>query len=383
MRKSTVFIVILGIVSLFADMTYEGGRGITGPFLAFLGASAFMVGFAAGFGELSGYLVRFLSGYISDRTGRYWLITFAGYLINLLAVPLLAFAGNWQVAVLLIILERLGKGLRTPPRDAMLSYASYDMGHGAGFGLHEALDQIGAVAGPLMVFIVLASGGGYREGFLVLLAPATIAIAVLVTGYLMFPRPSELEASGEIDYRDFRGAYWLYLASVCFVALGYADFPLIGYHLGVRSVLDPSNIPLIYALAMLTDALSALVSGRYFDRYGFRVMALAVLVSMFYAPLSFLGGSWAAVMGAVLWGVGMGAQESVMRAAVSVFSSPERRGSAYGTFNTIFGVAWFSGSLIMGYLYGLSVPGLVAFSIITQSAALVILLGLEGFRSAG
>jgi MFS family permease len=234
-----------------------------------------------------------------------------------------------------------------------------------------------------MVFIVLASGGGYREGFLVLLAPATIAIAVLVTGYLMFPRPSELEASGEIDYRDFRGAYWLYLASVCFVALGYADFPLIGYHLGVRSVLDPSNIPIIYALAMLTDALSALVSGRYFDRYGFRVMALAVLVSMFYAPLSFLGGSWAAVMGAVLWGVGMGAQESVMRAAVSAFSSPERRGSAYGTFNTIFGVAWFSGSLIMSYLYGLSVPGLVAFSIITQSAALVILLGLEGFRSAG
>src|SRR5690606_11707853 len=129
MKKSTKFIIILGIVSLFADMTYEGARGITGPFLGFLGASAFMVGFAAGFGELSGYLVRFISGQISERTGRYWLITFTGYLVNLIAVPLLALAGNWQVAVLLIILERLGKGLRTPPRDAMLSYAASEMGH--------------------------------------------------------------------------------------------------------------------------------------------------------------------------------------------------------------------------------------------------------------
>ncbi|MEJ8542745.1 MFS transporter [Methanothermobacter wolfeii] len=381
MKKSTKFIIILGIVSLFADMTYEGARGITGPFLGFLGASAFMVGFAAGFGELSGYLVRFISGQISERTGRYWLITFTGYLVNLIAVPLLALAGNWQVAVLLIILERLGKGLRTPPRDAMLSYAASEMGHGTGFGVHEALDQIGAVAGPLVVFAVLALGGDCRDGFLALAVPAVIAISVLALGYLTFPRPRELEASTELEYREFRGSYWIYMAAVCFIALGYADFPLVGYHLGITGTMEASLIPLIYSTAMLMDAVSAVLFGRYFDRYGFRVMALAVLVSMFYAPLSFLGGPALAFTGAVLWGVGMGAQESVMRAAVSRFSPPERRGSAYGTFNTIFGVAWFSGSLIMGYLYGLYLQGLVIFSITMQTAAIIIILSLERIRT--
>ena len=284
MNRAAKFIIILGIVSLFADMTYEGARGITGPFMAFLGASAFMVGFAAGFGELSGYIIRFLSGYISDRTGRYWFITFAGYLINLIAVPLLAFAGNWQAAVLLIIMERVGKGLRTPPRDAILSYASSGMGHGTGFGIHEALDQIGAVAGPLIVFIVLALGGGFREGFLILAVPAVMALSVLTAGYLLFPRPGELETSTGIDYTSFRGSYWIYMLAVCFIALGYADFPLVGYHLGVSGVMGPSMIPVLYSLAMLTDAVSALIFGRYFDRYGFRVMALAVLISMLYGP---------------------------------------------------------------------------------------------------
>lgn len=377
MNRATKFIIILGIVSLLADMTYEGARGITGPFMAFLGASAFMVGFAAGFGELSGYLIRFLSGYISDRTGRYWFITFAGYIINLIAVPLLAFAGNWQVAVLLIIIERVGKGLRTPPRDAILSYASSGMGHGTGFGIHEALDQIGAVAGPFIVFLVLALGGGFREGFLILAVPAVMALSVLTAGYLLFPRPGELETSTRIDYTSFRGSYWIYMLAVCFIALGYADFPLVGYHLGVSGVLEPSMIPVLYSLAMLTDAVSALIFGRYFDRYGFRVMALAVFISMLYAPLAFLGGSLAAFTGAALWGVGMGAQESVMRAAVSRFSPPEKRGSAYGTFNMVFGVAWFSGSLLMGYLYGVWIPAVVLFSVITQSAAIAVIAGIE------
>jgi MFS family permease len=145
------FIILMGIVSLFADMTYEGSRSITGPYLAILRASAVTVGFVAGFGELTGYVIRFFSGYLIDRTHSYWTITLIGYLINLIAVPLLALAGSWEVAAALIIVERIGKGIRVPSRDVMLSHACSQVGQGWGFGLHEALDQIGAILGPLIV----------------------------------------------------------------------------------------------------------------------------------------------------------------------------------------------------------------------------------------
>lgn len=149
------FIVLLGVVSLFADATYEGARSINGPYLALLGASATTVGFVAGLGELIGYSLRLVSGYMSDRIGRYWAITLFGYTLNMLAVPALALAGRWEIAAMLMIAERIGKAIRTPARDAMLSHATREIGRGKGFGLHEALDQIGAVLGPLTVAGVL------------------------------------------------------------------------------------------------------------------------------------------------------------------------------------------------------------------------------------
>ena len=155
------FVVLLGVVSLFADMTYEGARSITGPYLAILGASATAVGIVAGFGELIGYALRLVSGYISDRTGKYWTVTLFGYFINLLAVPLLALAGSWEVAAFLMITERMGKAIRNPSRDAMLSHATQSIGRGWGFGLHEAMDQIGAILGPLIVATVLYLNGGF------------------------------------------------------------------------------------------------------------------------------------------------------------------------------------------------------------------------------
>ncbi|MGH6852422.1 MAG: MFS transporter, partial [Methylocella sp.] len=144
-RHSAIrFIVLLGVVSLFADMTYEGARSVTGPYLGVLGASAAIVGVVAGFGEFLGYALRLVSGYLSDRTGGYWLITIIGYGVNLLAVPLLALTGRWELAVLLIVGERAGKAIRTPARDAMLSHAGSQTGLGWSFGLHGALDQTGA-----------------------------------------------------------------------------------------------------------------------------------------------------------------------------------------------------------------------------------------------
>ncbi|HEX9371654.1 MAG TPA: MFS transporter, partial [Roseiflexaceae bacterium] len=224
------FVVLLGVVSLFADMTYEGARSITGPYLAVLGASATVVGIVAGFGELIGYGLRLVSGYLSDRTGRYWAITLVGYAVNMLAVPLLALAGNWEIAALLMIAERTGKAIRTPARDAMLSHATSEMGRGWGFGLHEAMDQIGAVLGPLIVAAVLYVRGDYQTGFALLLIPALLALGVLVAARLLYPHPRDLEVDVPAPAtRGFPRVFWLYLAAVALIAAGYADFPLIAY----------------------------------------------------------------------------------------------------------------------------------------------------------
>ncbi|MCS7309056.1 MAG: MFS transporter [Armatimonadota bacterium] len=375
LSRSLLFVVLLGLVSLLADTTYEGARSITGPFLGTLGATGLVVGFVSGLGELVGYALRLASGYLTDRTRRYWLLTFVGYTVNLLAVPLLALAGNWLLASLLIVLERCGKAIRTPARDAMLSHATRTLGHGWGFGLHEAMDQVGAVLGPLLVFATLSWHHDYRMGFAVLLVPAVLALVVLSVARWQFPRPQELEAKTvTLHTRGFSPTYWVYLSAVGLVAAGYADFPLMAYHYEKQGVVASSHIALLYALAMGADAVGALLLGRLFDKVGFATLALATLISAGFAPLAFLGGFTGAVAGATLWGIGMSAQESVMRAAVAQLVPIERRGTGFGVFHTGYGVAWFAGSALMGWLYDRSVLALVVFSVCLQAAALVVFL---------
>lgn len=364
------FVVLLGVVSLFADATYEGARSIAGPFLALLGASGTVVGIVAGFGELIGYGLRFASGYLSDRTRRYWALMLGGYAINLFAVPILAVAGRWEIAAALLIIERMGKALRTPTRDAMLSYATKVTGRGWGFGLHEAMDQIGAIAGPMLVTGMIAIQNNYRAAFAILAIPAILAFSVLLTARWLYPRPQDLEPiTTEIKSAGFPKVYWIYLTAVAFVAAGYVDFPLIAYHFEKVSSVSGLWIPLLYAIAMGVDALAALVFGRWFDRVGVPVLMLASLISATSAPLVFLGGFGWAVLGMVTWGIGIGAQESILRAAIAEIVSRERRGSAYGIFNTGFGVFWFLGSVLLGALYDLSLHALIAFSVMMQLAS--------------
>jgi MFS family permease len=374
-RRALIFVVLLGVVSLLADATYEGARSITGPFLLALGASGTVVGIVAGFGELVGYGLRLVSGLISDRTGRYWAVTLVGYFVNLLAVPTLALAGRWEVAAALIVTERVGKALRTPARDAMLSHATSEVGRGWGFGLHEAMDQTGAVAGPLIVAAVLQARRGFQAAFAVLLIPALLALAVLVASRLLYPRPQDLEAGPRsLEASGFPRVFWLYLGAVALVAAGYVDFPLMAYHLQKASVVSPSWIPIYYAVAMAVDALAALAFGRMFDRMGLATLALVSVVSAFFAPLTFLGGSSAALVGTALWGVGMGAQESIMRAAVADMIARDKRGTAYGVFNAGYGIVWFLGSALMGVLYDVSLPALIAFSSLTQIASVPLFI---------
>lgn len=376
--RAVQFIVLLGLVSLFGDLTYEGARSISGPFLATLGASGAAVGVVAGLGELFGYALRLGSGYLADRTRRYWAVTIGGYVLNLLAVPALALTGRWEAAAALILAERTGKAIRTPARDAMLSHAAQQTGAGWGFGLHEALDQIGAIAGPLLVFGLMRLAGSYRLTFGALLVPAAAALGVLALARMRYPRPRELE----VERPAFQTAglprvFWIYLAAVGLVAAGYADFALIGYHLERAGTVPATAVPALYALAMGADAVTALIAGSLFDRAGFWVLVGTALLASPFAPLVFGPGALSVALGAILWGIGLGAQESIMRAAVVEMVPAHRRATAYGILNAGYGWMWFAGSALMGALYDMSLAGVIAFSVAMELA------GALGFVVAG
>jgi MFS family permease len=372
------FVVLLGIVSLFADMTYEGARSITGQYLAVLGASGTVVGIVAGFGELIGYGFRLVSGYVSDKTGKYWLITFIGYALNLIAVPLLALAGNWPLAASLIILERFGKAIRNPSRDAMLSYATKETGRGWGFGLHEALDQIGAIAGPLIVSAVLYYRGSYQHSFAILLIPAICALSVLAVAWFLYPRPQDLEVESQrVKVEGFSKKYWLYIAAVSCVAAGYVDFSLIAYHFEKMNAISTVWIPVFFSIAMAADGLAALIFGRLYDTKGISILILITGISSFFPPLVFVDSFYFALLGMILWGMGLGSQESIMRAVVANLVRMDARGTAYGTMNIWFGISWFLGSALMGFLYDISIPSLIVFSMGIQLAAIPILIAVK------
>ena len=379
------FVILLGLVSLFADITYEGARSIIGPYLATLGASAFIISLAAGSGELVGYGMRLFSGLLTDRSRRYWPITIIGYIVNLVAVPLLALAGNWPVAVALMIAERTGKAIRTPARDAMLSHATLATGRGWGFGLHEAMDQTGAVIGPLALTLIVGGEQGYRTGLAWLVVPAILSLASLALARFYFPHPAALEVkTTEIAPQNLSRSYWTYLCAAALIAFGYADFPLIAYHFGEAKIVAPHLIPALYALAMLSAAVSALVFGRLFDHIGLWANMAATLVASLFAPFAFYGGFVGSLVGVALWGIGMGSQESILRAFVAEVVAPQRRGGAYGVFGAVYGVAWFAGSALMGALYDHALWVLVAISIVCQWAATLVflLIRMHDHRSA-
>lgn len=369
--KAFRFIILLGIVSLFADITYEGARSITGPFLSTFGVSAVVVGFISGFGEFIGYALRLISGYIADRTGRYWFMAFLGYGL-ILAIPLLAFANHWEIVAILIIAERAGKAIRSPSRDAMLSFATKKVGRGWGFGIHEAMDQIGAMIGPLLFSSVFLLNYGYKEGFAILFIPAILALSVLTFARMEYPAPHLFESESKAG--KLNKAFWLYTLFIFTSMVGFANFQLISYHLKVQAVFSDAFIPLLYAIAMGVDALFALFVGKTYDKIGMKSLFLIPLLTPLIL-LSFLH-SWIAIFGILIWGAVMGMQETVMRAGIADLVSSERRGAAYGIFNTANGSAWFAGSITIGFLYDVSITYLTAFVVFVELVAFVSLITL-------
>ena len=382
-RAAFRFVLIIGIANFFADFTYEGARGIIGPFLGSLGASAAVVGFVAGLGELMGYGLRSVSGYFADKSHRHWAFAILGYAVNMLAVPALALTGRWPPAAGLVVAERVGRGIRKPTVEAMLSYAGRSIGAGWVFGLNEALDQAGATIGPLLMALVLYLNGGYRAGFAVLLIPALLCLAILVTARLLHPRPHELEEGGGHTFATTRltRSYWIYLAAGALIAAGFADFALIGFHFHKANTISANLIPVFYAVAMASSALAAIPMGRIFDRFGPNISLFAFLISAASAPLVFLGASLSALVGMILWGIGMSAQGSLFQAMLTGVIPPQKRSTAFGLFDTGYGIAWFLGSATMGLLYEKSILAVAAFSVIFQLAALPILFVANRNRS--
>lgn len=368
------FVLLVGVVNLFADLTYEGARSVNGAFLASLGASAVVVGFVAGFGELIGYGLRSITGFFASKTHQYWTFAFVGYAINMLAVPALALAGNWPTAAALMILERTGRAIRKPSVDTMLSFSGKEIGSGWVFGLNEFFDQFGATVGPLVVAFVLLVKGSYRSGYAVLLVSALLCLSLVVAARLLFPKPQDLNRQQAVglETRGFSRAYWLYVLAGGLLAAGFADFSLIAFHFEKTASVPMQWIPILYAIAMAMAGLSALLFGRLLDKLGLRILLIALFVGAFFAPFVFLGSFVLAFIGMMLWGIGMGAQDSLLKAVLTNMVPQGKRSTAFGVFDTGFGIAWFFGSAAMGIIYTKSIPALIIFSVLLQIGALPV-----------
>ena len=374
------FITLMGIVSLFSDLTHEGARSILGEYLNLAGASAAAIGFVSGIGELCGYSLRLISGLIADKTKKYWTLVIAGYVIQVLAIPALALVPEhgWVWACGLVILERVGKAVKKPAKNTLISFAASEIGTGKGFAYQEFLDQLGAFLGPILLFATALVKGTddlfqtYRISFAVLLVPALITIALVLAAKIKYPDPEMFEKQ-EDKPENFRfgKSFALFMASICFFAFGFADFTLITLHAANTGAFPESTLSLLYAAAMAVDAFAALFFGWLFDRIGLKALIISTLCSTFFSCFIFMTGNARIIgIGIILWGIGIGAQESIMKAAVSGMVPRSMRSTGFGIFETGFGIAWFLGSWLLGALYDLNPMYLVVVSVASQLLAI-------------
>lgn len=374
-RAAMRFIVTLGVVSLFADMTYEGARAIVGPYLQTLGASGFEMGLVVGLGEMCAASLRYFTGRLADRTRAYWGLAIGGYAVNLIVVPALAFVGNWQMAALLVIAERTGKALRGPARDVLLSEATDEVGHGWGYGIHSAMDQTGAVLGPLWVALAVARAHGFRQAFLPLALPAAAALTALLVAKALHPtRGSAAPPPGTMVLPQ---VFWLYTVAAGLLAFGYLDFPFFAYFWVKHALFSNPVVPLLYAGAMGCEGAVGLGLGRLYDRWGIGTLSAATFVSLLALPLGFLGGPPAALAAIVCWAVGTGAQSACLRSGIAQVVSMNKRGSAFGTFHAVWGISWFAGSALLGLLLDRDLAAMVIVGMAAQAAGAVLFLLLR------
>lgn len=371
-RTAFAFILLMGIISLFSDMTHEGAKSILGAWLPLIGATPAVIGFVSGLGEFLGYSLRLVTGVITDKTKNYWGLTIAGYILDLAVIPLLALIpeNGWIAACGLLLTERVGKAVKKPAKDTILSFAATKYGVGKGFAIQELLDQIGAFAGPVILFMVLWFRNdpdpltGYAVCFAVLGIPAVLTVLLLFFARHQYPHPERFEES-EAERKEFRfrREFVMYILAISCFAVGFIDFPMVTMHAARLELVAKDVLPLLYAGAMLLDAVSALVFGYLYDRIGILTLMISTAVSAAFPILIFGADSKEALFaGVILWGIGMGAQESILKAAVCSFVPKHMRSTGFGIFQTAFGAFWFLGSWLTGVLYEVSIGWMIAFS---------------------
>jgi MFS family permease len=397
-RSSTAWQVIIafGVVSLFGDIIYEGARSVNGPYLKALGASAAMVGLIAGIGEFLGYITRIASGYFADRKKAYWLFTFIGYGL-LASVPLLSLAGGWKLAALFIVLERFGKAVRAPAKDTILSTATRRVGTGIGFGLHEAMDQAGALLGPLVFTAVLALGAGsdislFKSGYSWMWLPFALLMVSVLFAFFKVPDPEKLEPIPETKIESDRlsRVFWLYTVFTFVTTLGFVGWPLLSFHYAAVGVLPGAQIALFYAIAMAVDGLVALLIGFVYDKLkkrsgsenGGLVSLVAIPLLTILIPIIGFGGTkTAAIIAAVVWGIVMGTHETIMKSAIADITPIHKRGTGYGIFNTAYGLAILISSTVLGLLYDMNHSVLIGIAVAAEVAAIPLFFIMK--REAG
>ncbi|NYE37997.1 MFS family permease [Nocardioides cavernae] len=384
-----------GLVSLAADMVYEGARSVYGPLLAALGASALVVGLVTGAGEAVALVLRLAFGPIADRSGRYWTLTIVGYGLTAVCVPLLWLAPRLGAAGLafaatMILLERLGKAVRSPSKSALLAHVASAVGRGRGFGVHKALDQVGAFAGPLVVAAVVASASIWA-GMAVLAVPGAVAMVLLLALRRRVPDPAAYDAAptperaadargwwAESVGAGLSGDFFRYAVAASLTTGALVTFGIIGYHVTVDGILPVAAVPVLYAAAMGVEAVAALVVGSVYDRTGARVL-LVVPVLVALVPALALGSALVAVLaGVVAWGVAQGVQDSTVKAVVADLVEAPRRATAYGVFAGIQGLLAIVGGVTAGWLYERSLVALVVVVALTQAVALALLADTLG-----
>lgn len=375
------FILLMGMVSLFADMVYETARGVMGPYLGFLGANAFAIGLIFGVGEFLGYFLRIVAGVIVDKTKKYWSFVFIGY-GAIISIPLLAFANYWLLAGTLILLERIGKALRAPAKDTILSLYSKNIGKGLTFGIHETADQIGAVVGPILFYIFLAIGLGYKTSFLILAVPFVFVILSLILSRLYVGRISvDVSKETHVSNGNNKLDVYVYLVFVFLTSLGFVSFPIISYHAVNVKLLNDTFVPLIYSLVMILDAMVAIPIGILYDRIGVKIMAVLPILITISVGFGLSNSLVLLVIGLILWGVIMSAYETIVRAYIGDNVSLGDRGKFYGIFNTVLGISFAIGNSVVGYLYDISISLIIYLVVLVEIFALLLVLIVSIIKS--
>ena len=386
--------IAFGLVSLAADMIYEGARSVYGPLLAMLGAGATVVGLVTGAGEAIALILRLFTGTWADRTGGYWSITIAGYALTAVSVPLLAVtpylgAAGLAVAIALILVERAGKAVRSPAKSALLAEVATEVGRGRGFGVHKALDQTGAFVGPLLVAAVIAATGHIAAAMLALAVPGVITMVLLVVTRNHVPQPepaprTEQAAPAGSGVRGWLrravGAelprqFFVYAVAASITTGGLVTFGVISYHIVADQLLRTAGVPVVYACAMGVEALAALATGWIYDRAGGGVLLGLPLIVAVVPFLAFSPRLGVVLAGIALWGAALGVQDSTVKALVAEIVAPRQRATAYGVFAAIQGLLATVGGLAVGWAYdharGWLAPGVA----LTQVIALVLFAG--------